>query len=76
MKNIIITAILAGTLGLSACSFQGVATNSGETYTTSYNLPGEKISPYNNPASDNKVDEEKIKVCQGNPDKKGFKCNK
>jgi hypothetical protein len=74
MKNLIIAIITGCTLYLSACSFGGLTTN-GESYTTTYNLPGTRISPYNDPALDNKtIDSSQIKVCIGEPDRKGFKC--
>lgn len=67
ITSIVAITILFG-IGLVSCNtFEGIATNPGETYTTTYNLPGERIVPYNNPAVNisTTAPEDEFGICEG-----------
>ena len=67
--------ILTGFM-LFSCSIGGIATNPAESYTTTYNVPGERIAPYNNPFIENKANSEDVTICEGTASRTGFKCEK
>lgn len=55
----------ASILAISACStFEGVATYPGEAYTTTYNMPAERIVPYNNPYQV-RGELKRVEICEG-----------
>lgn len=67
----------AGAINLlnTGCStFEGVAGDPGETYTTRYNMPAQRIVPYNSQEIDNKENPDEIPVCEGVTSREGFQC--
>jgi hypothetical protein len=77
MRKMILLVVATGLIGLlnTGCStFEGVAGDPGETYTTRYNMPAERIVPYNSQEIDNKESPGEVPVCEGVASREGFQC--
>jgi hypothetical protein len=50
----------------SGCNtFEGIAGDTGETYTTTYNTPGLRVVPYNDQNVDVNEPVQEIEICEG-----------
>lgn len=65
MKSLTVLFYLILIIFTGCNTFEGVAGDPGETYTTTYNTPGLRIVPYNNQHVDVNEPVQEIEICEG-----------